>query len=121
MGGGHLSGAMQNTCPAEYFSECNGSATFTVGQSPGTDYGVPFESATNAFYDDHSLVSASNLLGESGLSTCTYSCNQTYYAVSDPTGKSCGKANLGSFVITYVFTKSTIQGTSVIRTTVTEQ
>jgi len=111
---------MQNTCPAQYFSECNGSATFTVGTG-GTDYGVPFNPANNIFYDDHSLVNTSNVLSQAGLSTCTYSCNQTYSAVSDPSGNSCGNANIGSFLITYTFTTGTIQGTPVTRTTVAKQ
>ncbi len=115
-----VNGVMQNTCPTKYFSECNGSATFTVGQG-GTDYGVTFNPANNIFYDDHSLVSSSNVLGEAGLGSCTYSCNQTYYAVSDPAGNSCGSTNLGGFVITYTFTTGTIQGMPVTRTTVTEQ
>ena len=103
--------------PGSKNSECNGSATFTVGTG-GTDYGVPFNPANNIFYDDHSLVNTSNVLSQAGLSTCTYSCNQTYSAVSDPSGNSCGNANIGSFLITYTFTTDTIQGTPVTRTTV---
>jgi hypothetical protein len=91
-------GVLQNTCPAQYFSECNGSATFTVGAG-GTDYGVPFPATNNVFYDEHELVSASSVLDQAGLNTCTYGCNQTYFAVSDPGGNSCGNANIGSFAI----------------------
>ena len=114
-----VNGVMQDTCPANYFSECNGSATFTVGTG-GTDYGVLFNPANNIFYDDHSLVYATSLLDAAGLNTCTYSCNQTYSAVSDPAGNSCGGTSLGSFLITYTFTKDTINGTPVTRTGVTE-
>ena len=111
-----VNGVMQNTC-SQYVSECNGSATFTVGTG-GTDYGVPFNPANNIFYDDHSLTNTSSILSGTGLSTCSYSCNQTYYAVSDPAGNSCSNANLGSFLITYTLKTDTIQSTPVTRVTV---
>lgn len=113
-------GVLQNTCPAKYFSECNGGVTFTVGTA-ASEFVLRFPATDNIFYDPHSLLSASNLLGEAGLSTCTYSCNQTYYAATDPAGNSCGGANIGSFIITYTFNTSTIDGTPVTRATVTEQ
>jgi len=59
------------------------SGRFTVGTS-GSAYGVPFYSANNIFYDGAFFVSTSSVLDLAGLSQCTYSCNQTYSAVSDP-------------------------------------
>ncbi len=114
-----VNGVMQNTCTG-HVNECQGSATFTVGTG-GADYGVRFNAANNVFYDGHSLVSTSSVLSGTGLSSCTYSCNQTYHAVSDPAGNSCGNANIGSFTITYTLRTDTIQGTPVTRTTVMVQ
>jgi hypothetical protein len=113
-------GVMQNNCPSQYFpGGCNGSDTFTVGQG-GSAFGVNFLSENNIFYDQHTSVGPSSVLNAAGISTCTYSCNQTYSAVSDAAGRSCGGTNVGNFLITYTFTKDTIQGTAVTRTTATK-
>jgi len=114
-----LNYVLQNTCPASV-SQCPGSSTFTVGQA-GVAYGVPFSAANNIFYDQHTSVSTVSMLDQAGLSTCTFGCNQIYYAVSDPTGNSCGNANIAGFTIKYTFTKDTIQGRPVTRTSVTKQ
>jgi hypothetical protein len=115
-----VNGVLQNTCPSSW-SECNGSSLpFTVGQS-GTVYNVPFPATNNIFYDQHVLTFSASALNQAGLSSCTYGCNQIYYAVSDPAGNSCGNANIAGFTIIYNFTKDTIQGTPVTRTSVTKQ
>lgn len=85
-----------------------------------TDYGVTFPPANDILDDEHVLVSTTSVLNSAGLNSCTYSCNQTYSAVSDPKGNSCGSVNLGSFLITYTFNKDTMSGTPVTRTTVTD-
>jgi hypothetical protein len=108
---------LQNTCP---FSACAGSSTFTVGQG-GSTYGVFFSSTNNIFFDQHTYASAASVLDQNHLTSCTVGCNQVYYAVSDPTGNSCGNANIAGFTIIYNFTKDTIQGTPVTRTSVTKQ
>jgi hypothetical protein len=114
-----LNYVLQNTCPAS-ISQCPGSIPFTVGQG-GVAYGVPFNAANNIFYDQHTAASTASILDQAGLSTCTFGCNQIYYAVSDPTGNSCGNANIAGFTIIYTFTKDTIQGRPVTRTSVTKQ
>lgn len=113
-----VSGVMQNTCTQ--VSECNGGDTFTVGVG-GSEFGLPFPPANNIFYDSHTLQGPTSILDSMGLNTCTYSCNQTYFAVSDAAGNSCGRANLGGFLITYTLIKATISGASVTRVQINKQ
>ena len=108
---------LQNTCPN---SACPGSSTFTVGVADAF-YNVRFGASNNIFYDGHTGVFGASILDQYGLNSCTFGCNQIYYAVSDPSGNSCGNANIAGFTIIYTFTKDTIQGTPVSRTSVTKQ
>jgi hypothetical protein len=82
---------------------------------------VTFNPTNNIFLDQHTYASTASVLDQNHLTSCTVGCNQVYYAVSDPAGNSCGNANIAAFTIIYNFSKATIQGTAVTRTSVTKQ
>ncbi len=107
-----------NSCPQSYpwpNPPCAGSSTFSVGTG-GTAVasGITLQSfspVTNQFYDEHTLTSFYNLLGYSGLSSCTNLCTQTY---------SCGGNPIASFTITEDLAPGTVGSSPVTNVSATK-
>jgi hypothetical protein len=83
-----------NGCP--FSSACKGGAAFTVGPpNLATLYNVTVPNVDNAFYDQHISVSASDVLAGTGVTSCSGTCNQTYY---------CNGTAIGKFTILFQYT-----------------
>lgn len=101
------------SCPSSWGNLCAGSSTFTVGEGPvQTIDGQILPAQHNIFYDEHVVESTTSLLDYSNITSCTAVCRQTY---------SCSGKSVGSFTVTYSFTKGTISGTPVTQVSATVQ
>lgn len=103
-----------NSCPANVGS-CGGGPAFTVGDNDsGIDSinGVPTPAVPNAFYDNHNVTSAKNLLAVANRASCSVTCSQVY---------TCGGKQIGpTFSITYSLTQGTSGSTAVTNVVATK-
>ncbi|MDQ2844009.1 MAG: hypothetical protein M3Y72_23815 [Acidobacteriota bacterium] len=92
-----------NSCPIQ--ANCGGGEPFTVGPPNATQmYGIQFPNVDNAFYDQHVILNGSDILGGTGVTSCSVTCNQTY---------SCGGVAIGKFAIKYNLNHGTLNGQGV--------
>jgi hypothetical protein len=100
-----------NSCPSSW-NVCSGSTIWSVGETGGTQFGSTFPPAEDEIWDFHEFISNVDKLTQAGLGACAADCSQTYYCYGGPA--------LGTFTISYAFTKGKIQGQSVTLVTVTK-
>lgn len=105
-----------NSCPANFGSSlCVGGSPFTVGQNDGGATsldGLPTPAIQNSFYDNHTLTSGQDLLTSANISSCSFTCSQTYTCQ----GKQIGP----TFSITFSMTKGTVGNATVTNVTTTK-
>lgn len=100
-----------NDCPSTWGTDLctndgtSGHSDFPVGEPGGVILfdGTRLSSKTNSFYDEHIIANQADLLGSfgQGKTTCTVKCSQKY---------SCDGNIIGTFTITFTFTKGTVNG-----------
>ncbi len=104
-----------NSCPASIQSATNFPnvvfSNFVIPQSAAWE-GNNYPSAYNAYYDAHTIKSASNVLSGTGVSSCQATATQTY---------SCAGQVFGKFNLTNTYQAGYIGGTPVTFVTVTKQ
>jgi hypothetical protein len=101
-----------NDCPATISNVCTGNSVFTVGAAYDSPYLLIFQPTENIFWDRHTSTFNSNVLGGTGVNSCTVVCTQTY---------SCnGKAVSPSFTITYTYNATQVNSHNVTSVSVTK-
>jgi hypothetical protein len=107
-------GMTSNTCPPSV-SACSATNGFQVGVNQGGltsfGYSIPTLPSSSSFYDEHVIVSTTDLLA-AGPNSCQIVCAQTY---------TCAGASIGSFTVTKTLTHSSIGSTPVTQVTITKQ
>jgi hypothetical protein len=71
-----------------------------------------YGAVTNGFYDQHTIKTASNVLGGSGATSCVATAHQTY---------SCAGNVVGTFTLTNTYTAGFIDGQPVTFVSVSKQ
>ncbi|MBB5316853.1 Ig-like domain-containing protein [Tunturibacter empetritectus] len=95
-----------NSCPSnitDYTNFPTVFSQFTVG-SPTTWEMVSFPVVTNSYYDSHRILSDTDILGLTNVSTCTATATQVY---------SCSGQQIGTFLLENTYTHGALSGQSV--------
>jgi hypothetical protein len=105
-----------NSCPANIqtatnFPTITFSSPFVVGSSAVWE-GSPYASVQNAFYDQHTTKSATNVLGLTNVTSCQSTATQVY---------TCNGNAVGTFSLTNTYTSGFISAQPVTFVSVSKQ
>jgi hypothetical protein len=86
-------------------------SSFVIGSTASWE-GSNFPSVLNDFYDSHRNLVNINVLGLTSVQSCVAKATQTY---------SCNGSTVGTFTLTYTYTKGTVNGLAVTNVSATKQ
>jgi len=107
-----------NSCPSNIQQYTNfptitldDGSSFVIGSTASWE-GSNFPSVLNDFYDSHRNLVNINVLGLTSVQSCVAKATQTY---------SCNGSTVGTFTLTYTYTKGTVNGQAVTNVSATKQ